>query len=142
MNLDKEPRQIGIATILILFIYILFFSGCAFAPLSSRMGEQTGKMYQKAYDRGMPSAEQIKKSWPFISGLIKGTYGVDFELALTVDLQRTIKALDELALKETLRDEDKGRIIGSVNRLEYLAGREFYDKYGTTILSLIKTMLL
>jgi len=142
MNLDKEPRQIGIATILILFICILFFSGCAFAPLSSRIGEQTGKMYQKAYDRGMPSAEQIQKSWPFVSGLIRGTFGIQFELVLSVDLQRTVEALDVLAEKEKLTDKERGQIIGGVNRLEYLAGKEFQERYGATITGLIKSMLM
>jgi len=142
MNLDKGPRQIGIATILILFICILFFSGCAFAPLSSRVGEQTGKMYQKAYDRGTPSAEQIIKSWPFISGLIRGTFGIQFELVLSVDLQRTVETLDILAEKEKLTDMEKGQVVGAVNRLEYLAGREFYDTYGATIIGLIKSMMM
>jgi hypothetical protein len=142
MKLDKEPRQIGIATILILLLCIILFSGCAFAPLSSRIGEQTGKMYQQAYDRGAPSAEQIVKAWPFISGLIRGTFGTDFEYKLSVDLQRTMGILDELCAKETLTAQDKGKIIGCTNRVEYLAGKEFYEAYGTTILKFIKTLVI
>jgi|GEM_PF-5594271 hypothetical protein len=142
MKLDKEPRQIGIATILILLLCIIFFSGCAFAPLSSRMGEQTGKMYQKAYDRGLPSAEKIVKVWPFVSGLIKGTFGSDYKRKLSFDLQDSIEALDKLCVQENLTTGDKGQIIGYVNRVEYLAGKEFYETYGTTIIGLIKSLVM
>jgi hypothetical protein len=133
----KEMKKIAFC-IAIIFL----FSGCAFAPLSSRMGEQTGKMYQKAFDRGVPSAEQIAKSWPFVSGLIRGTFGTDFKYKLSVDLQDTMEALDELSAKEKLTNGDKGQIIGCVNRVEYLAGKEFYEAYGTTIIGLIKSLAL
>jgi len=121
---------------------LLLFSGCAFVPVSSRLGEQTGKMYQAGYQRGVPAAEKIIKSWPYVSGLIRGTFGIQFELVLSVDLQRTVQALDLLATKPALTDEDKGRIIGNVNRLEYLAGKEFADQYGAAILAQIKALMM
>lgn len=127
---------------IILIFCMVLFTGCAFAPLSSRIGEQTEGMYQKSYDRGVPAAEKIVKVWPFVSGLIKGTFAEDYELTLTVQFQRTVKELDELATRETLSTEDKGKVIGAVNRLEYLAGKEFQDRYGATILGLIKSMMM
>jgi hypothetical protein len=117
------------------------FAGCAFAPLSSRIGDRTEGQYQKAYDLGVPAAEKIIKVWPYVSGLIKGTFAENYELELTVQFQRTVRALDELADKKELTDEDKGKVIGNVNRLEYLAGKEFQERYGATILGLIKAMM-
>ena len=73
---------------------------------------------------------------------IKGTFGEDYELELTIKLQHTVGLLDTLCAKDTLTDQDKGMIIGGVNRLEYLAGKEFYDKYGTTIIGEIKTLVM
>ena len=74
--------------------------------------------------------------------MIKGTFGIQFEIVLTVELQRTVETLDAISMKETLTDEDKGRIIGCVNRLEYLAGKEFVDQYGASILAQIKALML
>ncbi len=121
---------------IIMYFVIFLFAGCAFAPVSARIGEQTGKMYVKAYERGTPSAEQIKTAWPFISGLIKGTFNELYEYTLSTAILNTVKSLDELCAKETLTDEERGQIIGNVNRLEYLAAKELKISIKAIVLSL------
>jgi hypothetical protein len=128
--------------IMITIITLIFLAGCAFAPLSSRVGMKTADQYQEAYDIGTPSADKIKDSWPYVSGLIKASFGEDYKLKLSVSLQNTVETLDVLCLKKKLTDEEKGQIIGAVNRLEFLAGKEFWDKYGSVILGRIKALAL
>lgn len=127
--------------ILVLLISILFLFGCAGAHVATGIGENMGKSFQKSYDKGIPSAEQIVAAWPYVSGLIKGLLAEDYDFKMPPTVRNTIRALDSLAEKESLTDEEKGLIVGFAVRLEFLAGKEIYARYGASIYGLIKSFL-
>ena len=77
--------------------------------------------------------QQTAKAWPYVSGIIKGILGSEYQLKVSPDATALVSKLDALCLKNPLTDEDKGMIIGSIVRIEYLFGKEFWDLYGSTI---------
>lgn len=83
---------------------------------------------------GLVSADKSVEAWPYISGLIKGVYADNYELEVPLSAKNIISALDLISKKEILTAEDKGLIIGYFCRLEVVAIREGWSKYGVTIL--------
>ena len=72
--------------------------------------------------------------------LIKGLFANNYDLDMPISAQNIIKRLDDLAKKETLSMEDKGKIIGYFCRLEAMAIREGWDRYGVSITGAIKSV--
>ena len=64
-------------TVIIIMFSVLLLAGCAFVPLSSKVGSKIGTQFEKGYAIGTVSADSIKKNWPYVSGLIKSSFGED-----------------------------------------------------------------
>lgn len=126
-----------IGKIVIVLIATSLVSGCASSYISAKIGNQIGKSYEKTVTLGIPTAEQIHKAWPFISGNIKGLVAEDYRTLVVPAAIDLIAHLDTLGAKKELTLEEKGNIVGSTVRLEYLAGKYFYDRYGTSLYNLI-----
>lgn len=129
--------------VFMLVIFLFSLSGCAVSRLATIAGGNIGISYNKSMVKGIPSSEEIHRAWPFVSGLIKGLFGEELELRTSPLLRNTLTLLDGLAAKpiESLTIEEKGLIVSTVTRLEYLAGKEFYDTYGAGILGVIKALV-
>lgn len=128
----KIMKKIFFATLIVIII-----TGCSTVNVASRIGENIGSSFQSSSAR-IVSASAAIKSWPTISGLIKGTLADNYNFEIPVVAQSIIKNLDDLAAKETLTDEDKGRVIGYFVRLEYIAASESWNKYGISVVEWIK----
>ena len=122
---------------LLLVLSILFLASCATSNIATDIGSSIGKSYQRAASKGTITAEQSIKAWPYISGQLKGVFASNYKLDLSPGLTLIIDALDELALKKELTEEEKGFIIGSFVRLELMAAEIGLDKYGISIVRLI-----
>ena len=115
--------------------------GCASSHIATDIGDKIGDSYTKTAKVGIPTAEEIVKAWPYVSGLIKGLLAEDFDYHVTQSLKFTIEKLDALvSKKEPLTDEERGLIVGYTVRLETLAGKEFWDRYGSGLFNKIKIM--
>jgi hypothetical protein len=125
----------------ILIFFALTFMGCAASQVTTSIGVNIGESYQEAAANGTVSAEQSIKAWPYISGLFKGVMASEYELNLPILVTEIIDDLDALAAKETLTDEDKGFVIGSFVRLEYVAVQYSLDRYGVSIFKMVKKTL-
>ena len=112
--------------------------GCAASQVTTSIGVNIGESYQEAAANGTVSAEQSIKAWPYISGLFKGLLASEYQLNLPVLITEIIDDLDVLATKEVLTDEEKGFVIGSFARLESVAIQYSLDRYGVSILQMIK----
>jgi hypothetical protein len=130
---------------ILIFLVLIFCSvntGCGTARLTTKIGGEIGQTYQEAASEGKVTAEESIGSWNYISGLIKGLFADNYELDMPSSAKNIIDALDKIAAKEELSDEDKGRIIGYFCRLEAMAIAEGWDKYGVSITKAIKGVLL
>lgn len=138
--------------LLCLVLITLFLVGCASAKIVTRIDANIGEAWIEANDIGIPTAEGIVKAWPMVSGMIEGIYGSDFRMKLSPDVQAAMADMDVLCFKyfsltplvatDPLVKKDAGKILGLTARLEYLAGREFKDRYGVTIYNMIKSLAL
>lgn len=124
----------------LIFVSILIVtvavSGCTSSRLATGIGVRIGAGYQTSAQDGLAAADSIK-AWPYVSGQIRGIYANDYETELPVKVQQIIKALDKLAAKEKLTDQEKGEVLGYYVRLEALALEFGWNKYGVNIYSLI-----
>lgn len=125
--------------ILLLVIVTMFLSGCATSKLATEIASKTGESLQESADKGIPSAEQTIKAWPYISGLIKGLFAEEYQFSVTPSIDYIMTNLDLLAAKETLTNEEKGLVNGYIVRLESLTGTEFWNKYGISLFKYIKS---
>jgi hypothetical protein len=116
-------------------------SGCATSRVITEMGVSIGGAFQKAAAKGEVSAEQSIKSWPYVKGCIKGVMAHNYEFEVPQGAKDIMKKLDGFAKKEKLTGEDKGEIIGSYVRLEGIALKQGWDRYGVNIYNLIKTAI-
>lgn len=128
--------------LLILCLSLLALTSCATSRIATSIGDDIGRSFQCAAAKGEISAEQSIKAWPYVSGLIRGLLAEDYEFKVSLSAQNVMDSLDELSLQDELSGEDKGRIIGLYVRLEYLAMREFWDRYGISIYGAVKSFLL
>ena len=122
-------------------LVLLLLSGCASSRVATSIGEDIGYSFKKAAAKGEIAAEDSIKAWPYVSGLIRGTLGEDYDYKVSPSIQAIIENLDELSQQDSLSDEDKGRVIGGYVRLEYFAVREMWDRYGISIWKAVKTFL-
>jgi len=120
---------------------LVLLSGCATSRVITEMGASIGGSFQKAAAKGEVSAEQSIKSWPYVKGCIKGVMAHNYDFDVPRGAQNIMTRLDALAAKKTLTGEEKGEIIGSFVRLEGIALKEGWDRYGVNIYNLIKAAL-
>lgn len=120
---------------------LLLLTGCATSRVATSIGEDIGYSFKKAAAKGEIAADESIKAWPYVSGLIRGTLGEDYDYKVSPSIQAIVDNLDELALQDKLSDEDKGRVIGNYVRLEYFAIAEMWDRYGISIWKAVKTFL-
>ena len=106
---------------LILITICLFFAGCATSQITTDIGTNIGMSFQQAAGKGIVSAEQAIKVWPYISGQLKGVLSENYTIDISPIFQKIVKRLDTLAKKKKLTMEEKGFVIGSFVRLEQLA---------------------
>lgn len=126
---------------LILLFAILLLSSCATSRMITEMGVSIGASFQKAAAKGEISAQDSIKSWPYVKGCIKGVMAHNYEFEVPQGAKDIMKKLDGFAKKEKLTGEDKGEIMGSYVRLEGIALKEGWDRYGVNIYNLIKAAL-
>jgi hypothetical protein len=124
--------------IVLLALISLTFSGCAVSHMATDFGGKIGKSYKETYDKGIPTADQIIIAWPYISGQIKGLVMDDYKTKIVPAYVDIITGLDDLVAKPEKTDEDKGKIVGMVVRLEVVGGKYFHDNYGLGLFDLIK----
>ncbi len=122
-------------------LVLLLLSGCATSRVATSIGEDVGYSFSKAAAKGEVAADESIKAWPYVSGLIRGTLGEDYDHKVSPSIQAIVDNLDELAQQDTLSEEDKGRVIGNYVRLEYFAIAELWDRYGISIWKAVKTFL-
>ena len=121
----------------IVIIFALFIlAGCASSQVATKIGARVGTGYQTSAIEGITAADSIK-AWPYVSGQIRGIYANDYETELPVKVQQIISALDALAEKDNLTDQEKGKVIGYYVRLEALALEFGWNKYGVSIYGLV-----
>jgi hypothetical protein len=125
------------AFITFIIILSLLTFGCASSKVATSIGTRIGTSYQEAALQGTVNAEESIKAWPYISGLIKGVLAAEYQLNITPLATDVIDTLDSLAAKPALTEEDKGLVIGSFVRLEYLAIQQSWDRYGISILKMV-----
>jgi len=128
----------------VLMVGLLFlgFTGCAKQHvIATRIGVAIGDSYQEAAAMGTVSAEQSIAAWPYISGQLKGLMASNYNIDMPPLITNIIDDLDELAKKETLTTEEKGFVIGSFIRLEAIILKNGLDKYGVSIINMVKGMM-
>ena len=121
---------------IIIIVAVFVLAGCASSQVATKIGTRIGASYQTSAIEGIAAADSIK-AWPYVSGQIRGIYADDYETELSVKVQQIISALDALAEKEKLTDQEKGKVIGYYVRLEALALEFGWNKYGVSIYNLI-----
>lgn len=119
--------------LLLLALSALLLTSCAGSKFATKAGAKIGKTYQEAAALGTVSAEESIKAWPYISGQIKGLMADNYDIEVPMVAKKIIRTLDMLSKRESLTDEEKGYVIGSFCRLEEIAVREAWDRYGGKI---------
>lgn len=122
-------------------LVMIFLTGCATSRVTTDIGVAIGDSFQKAAAKGTISAAESITAWPYVSGQIKGLMADNYKIEMVPMAQGIIKDLDKLALKESLTKEQQGFVIGSFVRLESLAIQYSWDRYGVSILNLVKTAM-
>ena len=137
--MDKMKKLLVALMVGLLF---LGFTGCAKQHvIATRIGVAIGDSYQEAAAMGTVSAEQSIAAWPYISGQLKGLMASNYNIDMPPLITNIIDDLDELAKKETLTTEEKGFVIGSFIRLEAIILKNGLDKYGVSIINMVKGMM-
>ena len=121
---------------IIIIVAVFVLAGCASSQVATKIGTRIGASYQTSAIEGIAAADSIK-AWPYVSGQIRGIYANDYETELPVKVQQIISALDALAEKDNLTDQEKGKVIGYYIRLEALALEFGWNKYGVSIYGLV-----
>ncbi len=132
----------GIILLITIFCIVLMLGGCATSKVATSMGVAIGESFKEAAEKGTVSATETIKAWPYVSGLLKGLTGEEYDYKLTQSMRDVIDNLDQLAKKEKLSDEEKGLVIGYMVRLEVLSGQEFWNRYGVSLLGSIKSFMV
>lgn len=132
-------RLLCSVTVLIMFMY-----GCGVSRVATIAGKEISESYSETATSGKASADTAIEAWPYISGLIKGALASNYNLDMPQSGKDVIEALDSIYFKfkkGELTDEDRGLIIGYVCRIEYLVGKEGWDRYGASITAAIRAAL-
>lgn len=127
----------------VLIAVCLILSSCATSHVATKIGQNIGESYEKSATLGKVSGKKIYDNWPYISGLIKGIAGADYEREVPQIIQEVVDELDTICVAEkepTL--ESEGKLIGLTVRLEYLGGKFYWEKYGVSLTKWFKVFLL
>lgn len=124
---------------IIILLAVVMLGGCATSKVATDIGANIGESFASTAEKGVPAADQILKAWPYISGQIKGLTGEEYKTKIVPASVEVITELDALAAKTDVTMEEKGKAVGLVVRLEYLAGKYFYQNYGVGLFTMIKT---
>lgn len=122
--------------LILMAVLILALTGCATTKVTTDIGARIGESFQESAGKGMISAEQSIKAWPYVSGQLKGLMAANYRLDLSPMAADIISDLDKLAKKDALTTEEKGFVIGSFVRLEAIAIKDGWDRYGVSVYSL------
>lgn len=134
MDREELKNSVIITVIAVMFMMV---AGCGTINVASRIGGNIGSSFQGSSERIVSASDAIK-SWPAISGLIKGTLADNYNFEIPVVAQNIIKSLDDMAAKDTLTNQEKGMVVGYFVRLEYIAASEGWNRYGVSISDWIK----
>ena len=135
------PTGNKLPLIIVCFLLIAALTGCATSHVATKIGENIADSFANSAKIGIVSADKIAHDWPYISGLLKGTAGGDYERKVPFEVQEIIDNLDDLCGKITLTMEDKGQLIGLVVRLEAKAAKFYWDEYGVSLYKWFKVFL-
>lgn len=138
----KVVRECKGIILLIIIFSLVMCHGCATSKVATSMGVAIGDSFKEAAEKGTVSATETIRAWPYISGLLKGLTGEEYDYRLTQSMRDVINNLDQLAKKEKLTDQEKGLVIGYMVRLEFLSGQEFWNKYGVSLLGSVKSFMV
>jgi hypothetical protein len=109
--------------------------------VATKIGGNVADSFANSAKIGLASADKVKEHWPYVSGLIKGVSSSDYKRKVPYYIQETIDELDTLCAQPTITNEDKGRLIGPVVRLEYVGGKFYWDEYGVSLYKWFKVFL-
>ena len=127
--------------LVISLIIIGLLAGCATSHVATKIGENIADSFANSAASGLASADKIKTSWPYISGLLKGLAAGDYERQVPYEVQEVIEGLDTICAQATVTTEEKGSLVGMVVRLEYQGGKFFWEKYGVSLWKWFKIFL-
>jgi hypothetical protein len=127
--------------IIIAICIIGMLGGCATSHVATKMGENIADSFANSAAIGLVSADKIKASWPYTSGLLKGLAAGDYDREVPYSVQEIMDSLDTICAQETVTPEEKGTLIGLVVRLEYQGGKFFWEKYGVSLWKWFKIFL-
>jgi hypothetical protein len=116
-----------------MILSLVLLTGCATSHVATKIGQNIGDSFANSAATGLVSADKIKTSWPYISGLLRGLAAGDFERTVPLGVQELMEALDDTCANPELSVAEKGSLVGMVVRLEYEGGKFFWDKYGVSL---------
>jgi hypothetical protein len=124
---------------IIIVCVVFLLTACGTTKVLTTIGGKIGASNVKVYEtKGKQAAADIKASWPFVHGEIKGVMGPSYEFDLSVNARKAADTLDALAAKSTLTPAEEGEIIGSIDRFGWYWVKHLKDKYGTPLWEQIK----
>lgn len=96
---------------------------CATTEVVTKSSTKIGASMMDSAEMGLAGVDNIIKAWPYVSGVIRGTFINKYELEVPQDIKVVLDRLTELVYIESdvLTGRDKGEIIGLVFALEALA---------------------
>ena len=127
--------------VIMISIMVCILSSCATTRVTTEIGTRIGTSFQEVAKKGAVNAEKSIKAWPYVSGQLKGLMAANFDYELSKIAYDIIRDLDKLSKKDVLTDEDKGFVIGSFVRLETIAIKDSWDRYGVSISALFMQMI-
>src|SRR5574343_1000218 len=137
----KDPPSTPFLCICLCICTLSMFSSCAGNRVLTDIGANVGKADVETYEKAKIGAADIKRSWPFVGGLIKGTMGQSYDYDLSTNARKAAERLDQLADKhEALTPAEEGEIIGARDRFGWYWAKYIKDRYGMPLWEQIKTL--
>jgi len=130
----KKTLSIGL-----ILTAVIALSGCMASQLTTKMAISVGDGFIASADLGAPEMQKIIKSWPYISGQIKGI--PHYEEVIPGSSIVIIKRLDSFAEKDTLSLEECGTASTDLVNIEYQSIQYGWDKYGVSITGWFKAAM-
>lgn len=119
----------------------LWLTGCGTTKVLTDIGAKIGASNLKVFEeKGKQAAADIKKSWPYAHGAIKGAMGPSYEFDLSANARKAAQRIDELCEKETLTPAEMGEIVGSTDRFGWYWTEHLRDKYGVPLWGQIESL--
>lgn len=127
--------------VLALVLLSVLISGCATSHVATKIGQNIADSFENSAKLGLVSADKIITSWPYVSGLLRGVASSDFERKVPYEVQETMQELDEIVAQSTHTNEDKGKLIGGVVRLEAKGAKFYWEEYGISLYKWFKVFI-